>query len=46
VGIVGLGWFLGRRVPLRALFAMAGVGARAAVAGAVERSVRGRVRNY
>ena len=44
VGLVGVGWILGRAVPLRALFAVAGVGARAAVAGTVERTVRERIR--
>jgi hypothetical protein len=43
-GLVGVGWILGRSVPLRALFAVAGVGARAAVAGTVERTVRDRMR--
>jgi hypothetical protein len=42
--LVGVGWILGRGVPLRALFAIAGVGARAAVATAVERSVRDHLR--
>jgi hypothetical protein len=45
-GLVGLGWILGRSVPLRALVAVAGVGARAAVATAVERNVRERFRTY
>jgi hypothetical protein len=43
-GLIGVGWILGRSVPLRALFAVAGVGARAAVAGTVERTVRDRMR--
>jgi hypothetical protein len=42
-GLVGIGWILGRRVPLRALFGMAGIGARAAVATAVERRVMDRL---
>jgi len=43
-GLVGLGCILGRAVPLRALFAVAGVGARAAFAGTLERTVRDRMR--
>jgi hypothetical protein len=39
-GLVGVGWILGRGVPLRALLALAGVGARAAVATALEGAVR------
>lgn len=41
---VGVGWILGRSLPLRALVAVAGIGARAAVATALEDIVRGRVR--
>lgn len=43
-GLVGVGWVLGRGVPLRALVAIAGVGARAAVATAFERGVRDHLR--
>jgi lauroyl/myristoyl acyltransferase len=42
--IVGVGWILGRSLPLRALIAVAGIGARAAVATALEDAVRDRVR--
>ena len=42
--IVGVGWILGRSLPLRALIAVAGIGARAAVATALEDVVRDRVR--
>ncbi len=43
--IVGVGWILGRSLPLRALIAVAGIGARAAVATALEDVVRDRVRS-
>lgn len=41
--IVGVGWILGRSLPLRALIAVAGIGARAAVATALEDAFRNRV---
>jgi lauroyl/myristoyl acyltransferase len=40
---VGVGWLLGRSLPLRAVLAVAGIGARAAVASALEDAVRQRV---
>ena len=40
---VGVGWILGRSLPLRAVLAVAGIGARAAVASALEDVVRQRV---
>ena len=43
--IVGVGWILGRSLPLRALIAVAGIGARAAVATALEDVVRDRGRS-
>ena len=42
--IVGVGWILGRSLPLRAVFTLAGIGARAAMATALEDAIRGRVR--
>jgi len=41
--VVGVGWILGRSLPLRALIAVAGIGARAAVATALEDAFRNRV---
>jgi hypothetical protein len=41
---VVLGWFIGRRVTLRALMPLASLGARAAFSSAVERGVRSRLR--
>jgi hypothetical protein len=41
--IVGVGWILGRSLPLQALLTVAGIGARAAVASALENVVRDRV---
>jgi hypothetical protein len=41
--IVGVGWILGRSLPLGALLTVAGIGARAAVASALENVVRDRV---
>jgi hypothetical protein len=40
--IAGVGWILGRAVPLRAVLAMAGVGARAAMTVAIEDVARPR----
>jgi hypothetical protein len=40
---VGVGWILGRSLPLGALMTVAGIGARVAVATALENAVRGRV---
>ena len=42
--IVGVGWILGRSLPVRAVLAMAGVGARAAMAVAIEDVARPRAR--
>ncbi|HTY16590.1 MAG TPA: hypothetical protein VMH82_02570 [Myxococcota bacterium] len=39
---VGVGWMLGRALPLRALVAVGGLAARAAAASAVEGAVRNR----
>ena len=36
---VGVGWILGRSLPLRAMLAVAGIGARAAMAAALEHAV-------
>lgn len=41
--IVGVGWILGRSLPLGAVLTVAGIGARAAVASALENVVRDRV---
>ena len=41
---VGVGWILGRSLPLRALLAVAGIGARAAMVAALEDVVTDRVR--
>ena len=41
---VGVGWILGRSLPLRAVFTLAGIGARAAMATALEDAIRGRAR--
>jgi hypothetical protein len=37
---VGVGWVLGRSLPLRALIAVAGIGARVAAAATLEHVVR------
>ena len=42
--IVGVGWILGRSLPLRAVLAVAGIGARAALAAALEDVVGRRMR--
>jgi hypothetical protein len=44
--LIGVGWILGRSLPLRAVLAVAGIGARAAVATAIEDAIsnRGRAR--
>ena len=42
--IVGIGWILGRSVPLRGVLTVAGIGARAAMAAAIEDVVSGRMR--
>jgi len=36
---VGVGWIIGRTLPLRAVLAVAGIGARAAMAAALEHAV-------
>jgi lauroyl/myristoyl acyltransferase len=41
---VGVGWIIGRTLPLRAVLAVAGIGARAAMAAALEHAVIERVR--
>jgi len=42
--IVGVGWVLGRSLPLRAVLAVAGIGARTAMAVALEGVVADRMR--
>ncbi len=42
--IVGVGWILGRTLPPRALVTVVGIGARAAMATAIEDVVSARVR--
>ena len=42
--IFGVGWLIGRSFPLRAVLAVAGIGARAAMAVALEDVVTDRVR--
>ena len=42
--LIGVGWILGRSVPLRGMVALAGVGARAALTGALDSALRGGVR--
>ena len=42
--IVGVGWIVGRSMPLRAVAAVAGIGARAALAVALEDLVTDRTR--
>jgi len=42
--IVGVGWILGRSLPLRAVLTVASIGARAAMVAAFEDAVTGRVR--
>lgn len=42
--IVGVGWILGRSLPLRAVLAVASIGAQAAMAAALEDVVTDRVR--
>lgn len=42
--IVGVGWVLGRTLPLRAVIAVAGIGARAAMVAALENVVIDRER--
>ena len=39
--VVGVGWLLGRSVPLRGVVALAGVGARAAMASTLDSALRG-----
>ena len=41
---VGVGWIIGRTLPLRAVLAVAGIGARAAMAAALENAVIDHVR--
>jgi hypothetical protein len=43
--LVVVGWILGRSLPLRAVLAVAGIGARAAMAVALEDAVGERVRS-
>ena len=42
--IVGVGWILGRSLPLRAVLAVAGIGVRAAMGAALEEVVSDRRR--
>jgi len=42
--LVGVGWLLGRSLPLRAVLTVASIGARAAMVAAFEDAVTGRVR--
>lgn len=42
--IVGVGWILGRSLPLRAVLTVAGIGARVAMAAALEDVMTDRVR--
>ena len=42
--LVAVGWVLGRSLPLRAVLAVAGIGARAALAAALEGMMSDRVR--
>ena len=41
---VGIGWVIGRTLPLRAVLAVVGIGARAAMAAALEHAVIDHVR--
>jgi hypothetical protein len=41
---VGLGWVVGRTLPLRAVLAVAGLGARTALAAKLESAVLGQLR--
>ena len=43
--IVGVGWILGRSLPLRAVLAVAGIGVRALMAAALEDVVSDRIRS-
>lgn len=42
--VLGVGWLVGRTLPLRGVVALAGVGARAALASTLDNAVRGSVR--
>ncbi len=42
--MVGVGWIVGRSLPLRAVLAVAGIGARAALAAALQGVVSDRMR--
>lgn len=42
--LLGVGWLLGRTLPVRGVIALAGVGARAALSGALDSALRGGVR--
>lgn len=42
--LIGVGWVLGRNVPVRGMIALAGLGARAALTGALDSALRGGVR--
>lgn len=39
--LIGVGWLLGRSVPMRGMVALAGVGARAALTNALDSALRG-----
>jgi hypothetical protein len=43
LGVAALGWFLGRSLPVGAVTALLGLGARTAMASAAERMVRDRL---
>jgi hypothetical protein len=44
--LVGVGWVIGRTLPLRALFAIAGFGARTALVSSLENAVLDQVRPF
>ena len=44
--LVGVGWVIGRTLPLRALFAIAGFGARTALVSSLENTVLDQVRPF
>jgi hypothetical protein len=39
--VLGVGWLIGRTIPLRGVVALAGVGARAALSSGLDSAVRG-----
>jgi hypothetical protein len=43
IAVLGVGWVLGRSLPLRAMIALVGIGARAAASSALEDAVRTRL---